>query len=238
MMSNKLPAEANLAILSLVANEIGALRETLVFVGGCATGLLVTNVRAQPIRATIDVDLVAHVASLAEYHDLEAQFRTLGFTQDVSCDVICRWRKEDTTVDLMPTREDILNFSNRWYVLAVETANIFVLPGGVEIKLISAPAFIGTKLEAFKGRGNNDFLASHDMEDIVTVIDGRETLLTEVKQCNDELRRYLAEEFCALINNLHFIDSLSGHFSGDAASQQRVPRLRKRLRELAKTDRQ
>ena len=60
-MNAQLPAEQNLAILSHVAAAIGALRETLVFVGGCATGLLVTDVRAQPIRATIDVDLVAHV---------------------------------------------------------------------------------------------------------------------------------------------------------------------------------
>ena len=60
--------EKNLAILATVAAALGDLRASLVFVGGCATGLLVTNVRAQPIRMTDDVDLVAHVISQQEYH--------------------------------------------------------------------------------------------------------------------------------------------------------------------------
>ena len=66
--------ERNLAILTTVATALGPLRESLVFVGGCATGLLVTNVRAQPIRMTDDVDLVAHVVSQQEFHALERQF--------------------------------------------------------------------------------------------------------------------------------------------------------------------
>ena len=63
MMMTITADERNLAILTTVASALGPLRESLVFVGGCATGLLVTNVRAQPIRMTDDVDLVAHVIS-------------------------------------------------------------------------------------------------------------------------------------------------------------------------------
>ena len=228
------PAEQNLAILSHVAAAIGALRETLVFVGGCATGLLVTDVRAQPIRATIDVDLVAHVVSRAEYRTIEKQFEALGFKHDLSADApICRWRSGEIAIDLMPTDASILGFNNRWYVLAVETADDLLLPNGLTIKLITAPAFIATKLEAFKGRGNNDYLASHDMEDIVTVVDGRATLLDEVNLSDGQLREYLTAEFSALLGNSRFVEALGGHLPGDAASQQRLPRLRARLRALA-----
>ena len=233
-MNAKLPAEQNLEILSHVAAAIGELRETLVFVGGCATGLLVTDVRAQPIRATIDVDLVAHVISRAEYRAIEKRFEALGFVHDLSADApICRWRSGEIAVDLMPTDESILGFNNRWYVLAVETAQSLVLPNGLTINLITAPAFIATKLEAFKGRGNNDYLASHDMEDIVTVIDGRATLLDEIKTCDPALREYLVTEFSALVANPRFIEALGGHLPGDSGSQQRLPRLRVRLRTLA-----
>lgn len=233
-MNAKLPAEQNLAILSYVASAIGALRETLVFVGGCATGLLVTDVRAQPIRATIDVDLVAHVLSRTEYRAIEKQFEALGFVHDLSADApICRWRSGEIAVDLMPTDESILGFNNRWYVLAVETAESLVLPNGLTINLITAPAFIATKLEAFKGRGNNDYLASHDMEDIVTVVDGRATLLDEINASNSELREYLVAEFGSLMNNPGFIEALGGHLPGDSGSQARLPRLRARLRALA-----
>ena len=44
--------DPNLAILVPVARALGDLCESLVFVGGCATGLLLTAQRAQPIRAT------------------------------------------------------------------------------------------------------------------------------------------------------------------------------------------
>jgi hypothetical protein len=42
--------QKNLAILTTVATALGPLRESLVFVGGCATGLLVTNMRGSPRR--------------------------------------------------------------------------------------------------------------------------------------------------------------------------------------------
>ena len=159
---------------------------------------------------------------------------TLGFVHDLSADApICRWRSGEIAVDLMPTDESILGFNNRWYVLAVETAESLVLPNGLTINLITAPAFIATKLEAFKGRGDNDYLASHDMEDIVTVVDGRATLLDEVKRSDPALREYLVAEFSALLTNPRFVESLSGHLPGDSGSQQRLPRLRARLRALA-----
>ena len=67
----------------------------------------------------------------------------------------------------------ILSFHNRWYPLVVDTALSVQLPSGRAISLIAAPAFIATKLEAFRDRGGGDFLMSHDLEDIVTVVDGR-----------------------------------------------------------------
>ncbi len=172
--------EANLAILNMAALALGQLCDSLVFVGGCATGLLVTNVRSQPIRVTRDVDLVAQVTSLHEYQLLEKKIAKLGFANDQSTDApICRWRRGDLIIDLMPSASDILGFHNRWYPLAVTSANPVQLSGGATIKLISAPVFLGTKLEAFKGRGNNDFMASHDLEDVITIIDGRQPLLDE-----------------------------------------------------------
>lgn len=54
----------NLAILELAVRALGELTDSLVFVGGCATGLLVTKARASRIRATEDVDVVAQVATM------------------------------------------------------------------------------------------------------------------------------------------------------------------------------
>ena len=133
----------------------------------------------------------------------------------------------------MPSEPGILSFHNRWYPLAVTTAKPVRLPSGRVISLIAPPVFIATKLEAFHDRGENDFLGSHDLEDIVTVVDGRSELLEEVRVAPDDLRKYLASEFRDLISTSAFLDALPGHLPGDAASQARMPELLRRLRFLA-----
>jgi hypothetical protein len=50
------------------------------------------------------------------------------------------------------------------------------LSNDLEIRVVTAPYFIATKLEAYKGRGKGDFVGSHDLEDLVSVVDGRENL--------------------------------------------------------------
>jgi predicted nucleotidyltransferase len=133
----------------------------------------------------------------------------------------------------MPTLDDVLGFSNRWYALAVETAQGVTLPSGAQILVITAPAFVATKLEAFAGRGGGDYLYSHDLGDIISVIDGRDGLLAEVQQTPKELKAYLAERFHELMATRAFRDSLPGHLPGDAASQARLPDLEAKLMQLA-----
>jgi hypothetical protein len=76
------------------------------------------------------------------------------------------------TIDVMPTDERILGFSNRWYAPAIASAQSIEI-AGARIRLVTPPYFIATKFEAFNGRGNNDYSGSHDLEDVIAVIDGR-----------------------------------------------------------------
>ena len=101
-----------------------------------------------------------------------------------------------------------------------------------EIRLITAPYFVATKLEALHGRGKNDFRGSHDLEDIVTVIDGRAELAGEVRLAPADLQEYLRHEFEALLSNPDFVDALPGHLLPDAASQQRLGLVMKRIQQL------
>ena len=59
---------------------------------------------------------------------------------------------------------------------------------GVVIRLVSATAFVATKLEAFASRGGGDFLSSHDLEDVLNIVDGREELASEMRMAPPELR--------------------------------------------------
>lgn len=228
----------NLAILELVAQALGPVCQEVVFVGGCAAGLLLTQERPDRIRITEDVDIIAKALTPQDYRAVEQRVRAQGFVNDMRPDApICRWVYKNVSLDLMPTVDDILGFANRWYPLAIETATLLALPSGTQIKLISAPVFIATKLEAFKDRGKNsagqpDFLGSHDMEDIITVADRRPELLAECHAMPKHLRAYLSEEFSALFAHPDFQTTLAGHLPSDAASQQRLRNLIDTLRQF------
>ena len=88
--------------------------------------------------------------------------------------------------------------------------------------MVSAPYFLLTKLEAFDGRGNGDYQASHDLEDVIAVLDGRPGVVTEVEQADGAPAEALRERFRALLRNPRFMDAIAGHLPTDAASQARV----------------
>jgi hypothetical protein len=230
----------NLAILELVAKALGPVCDDVVFVGGCAVGLLLTQQRPDRLRITEDVDIVAQALTVHDYHAIEARVRAQGFSNDMRPDApVCRWVYGSVTVDVMPTVDNILGFANRWYPLAIHTAQEVVLPSGVKIRLINPPVFIATKLEAFNDRGKDangqpDFLGSHDMEDIITVTDRRPELLAECRAMPAELRDYLALAFSSLFKHPDFETTLAGHLPGDAGSQTRLARLTATLREFTK----
>lgn len=224
----------NIASVELIAQALGPLCEELVLVGGCAVDLLLTDSAASPTRVTYDVDMVAQVASLAGYHELERQFTRLGFKRDMAQDApICRWRYNNLEVDLMPALPGILGFANRWYPLAVQSAQRVVLPNGTSIQLITAPAFLATKFEAFADRGKSDLLGSHDMEDIVNVLDGRPEIVEEVAASPDELKRYLVDRCHALLALPNFMDALSGMVFPDESLAERVKMIGLRLKQIA-----
>ena len=229
------PNDPNVVMLELVALRLGVdLCNQFAFVGGSIVGLLVTDPANPPTRSTEDVDIVAEVLALSGYHRIEKALRERGFTQEMRANApICRWKVEGVTVDVMPTLEKILGFANRWYPLCVQTAEPLALPSGVLIRVIQAPVFIGTKLEAFKGRGGGDYLFSHDLGDILSVIDGRDALIVECQQMPQDLRKYLSDAFSALMADRRFLDALPGHLPGDAASQSRLPDLMGKIQRLA-----
>ena len=227
--------DPNVALLEVVAERLGdALRDEMVFVGGAVAGLLITDPAMPSIRPTEDVDMVCRALVRTDYYRVEASLRALGFVQDMQPDApICRWRVGNVAVDVMPSVDDILGFSNRWYPLALDTALPVLLPSGLSIRLLTAPVFLATKLEAFDGRGNGDFLFSHDLEDLLAVVDGRASLPDECAASPMALRLYLKERIAALMAQRAFIDSLAGHLPGDLASQERLPELIGKLRQIA-----
>jgi predicted nucleotidyltransferase len=226
--------DPNLAMVEIVVDALGDVANDVVLVGGCATGLLVTGPRSQRIRATLAVDLVAEVTSIHDYHEIERRLLLRRFRHDTSPDApICRWVGFGVTIDVMPSQAGVLAFHNRWYPMAVASARLLRLPSERAIRLVTAPVFVATKIEAFRDRGRGDYLVSHDLEDIITVVDGRGTMIHELAESEPELRTFVSAAFSTLLQRQNFLDALPGHLPGDAASQARVPVILERMQAIS-----
>lgn len=204
-------ADPNIELLSGMAHAMGPLCDHVVFVGGCATGLLISQPLVADARATEDVDAIVEVTSLVAYHALADQLIARGFKQTMADNTPpFRWFWNRMQLDLVPLDEKVLGFANRWYRPGYAAAQSATLPTGLTLRHLSAPYFAATKLEAFNDRGNGDILLSHDLEDIITVVDGREELLAELAAAPGEVRRFVADQFQAVLNHTDFSNTLPG----------------------------
>ena len=74
----------NLELLTDAAELLRPVLDDLVFVGGCATAVLITDQAAAEVRPTFDVDAIAEITSYADYVDFSERLRNLGFSEDTS----------------------------------------------------------------------------------------------------------------------------------------------------------
>ena len=118
-------ANPNLALLEAAAAKLKSLLEEVVFVGGCATGLLITDPAAAAVRKTYDVDIITEIASYVEYALSSERLRHLDFIEDMSEGApICRRQSGEIKLDGMPLDEKILGFSNRRYEGALRSQTV------------------------------------------------------------------------------------------------------------------
>ena len=225
--------DPNLSRIERTFAEIVSLTDELTIVGGCAAGLLITDPAAPAVRPTFDVDLVVESASYVEYSKLGVRLNALGFLQGtVHGDPICRWRKEDLVLDVMPLDESVLGFSSRWYRSAIGRRQTCRLPGGPLVHHIDAPHFLATKLAAFESRGGGDFLGSHDLEDLIRVVDGRPGLVEELQSAPAELRSFVSMGLSSITTDRFFQEAMPEYFGSGTTAVDRARIVSGRLQKM------
>lgn len=199
----------NIVRIKAVANALAELNAKVVFVGG-ATISLYANKPVFEVRPTDDIDIIIEILNYSDRADLEDKLRTIGFNHDIDSGIMCRYRIHGIIVDIMPTNDSSIGFNNRWYPEGFEKSIVYEIDTNKTINILSPPYFIATKLEAHKGRGKDDGRTSKDFEDIVFVLENRETIWDEMINTDEKLKIYLREEFGKLQTNpglFEWIDS-------------------------------
>src|SRR3990167_3435869 len=134
MENKKIHQHSNIAMLEFVARKLEELKDEFVFVGGCATALLITE-PIPDVRKTDDVDCIVDVISMSKYYQLEDKLRKKGFKNG---DITCRWHYDNVQLDVMPTNKKILSFGNDWYKSAMKQAVSHQIAHDLFINVITA----------------------------------------------------------------------------------------------------
>jgi len=218
------------ADLIRVAQRLESLDLPFVFVGGGVLPFLIDDPAAPAPRGTGDVDVVIEVVAHKNYTALEDKLRALGFRDDIREGApICRWIMDDLVVDVMPIQDERMGMNTRWFKEALDTANEQCIET-CRLHVVSPACFLALKLSAFEDRGKGDFLGSRDIEDIVSIVDGRLDLLQDIQTGLTSIRTFVQERIRELLGTSAFMESLPGHLGSE---QDRLDVLLERFNTIA-----
>lgn len=219
----------NLAVVAEIAEALGELNESVVFVGGAVVSVYTDNPAADEIRPTQDVDFTLTLIDMNQ-QALDKQLAALGFHLDLHDHAICSYRYNDIAVDIMAATDSMRGPTNRWYQVGFDTLEIIQI-NNTPIQVLSAPCYLATKFEAYNSRGQDDYRTSHDFEDIVYVIDNRTTIVEEVENSNELIRGFLKAEIQKILSNRYVDEILSAHLH-PLIQEQRYPLLLEKLKQI------
>lgn len=188
----------NIRVVAEVAEGLQQYREQVVFVGGAVISLYTDDPAADEIRPTKDIDFTVNIVDVGEFHKTIEELGKLGFQPDPFGTSICSYTYKSYPVDIIPAEDNAFGSTNRWYKIGFEDlwkVNV----KDQEIYILSAPCFLATKFEAFNSRGK-DYRTSHDIEDIIYIIDNRITIVDEIAKCDKRILEFIKSEFQKIID--------------------------------------
>ena len=199
----------NIAVVAEVAAALKHIKKDMVFVGGAVVSLYTDDPAAEEIRPTQDVDMTINIVNLSHWEKIHEQLASLGFYPDPMGHAICSYRYKNIPVDIMAAEDGPLGPSNRWYKIGFEnlrTANV----KDQEVNILSAPCYLATKFEAFNNRGS-DYRTSHDIEDIIYVLDNRMGIVEEIVKDDSRIAHFIQEQLQEIIHKGMMQEVLVAH---------------------------
>jgi predicted nucleotidyltransferase len=230
--------EDNLKRLEVVAEGLGHLAGDSIFIGGACTQFYVEYPSIHDFRPTNDIDCIVKVYSYKEFDVYSEELRKLGFAHDTSKGApIVRWIYKGILVDIIPDESSVVGYRNiEWFREGRDHAEERKLPSGKVIRILPLAYYLATKLESWADRGKGDFLASKDLEDIIGIIDGKDSL-GELLQAPENVRNYVIERFAGLIRNENFKRAIAGHVGFDSTAAERANNVAQRIADIVDKNR-
>ena len=222
----------NIAIVAEVAEALKGFKDNMVFVGGAVVSLYTDDPAADEIRPTKDIDLTLNIINLYHWQKVQEELAELGFYPDPFGHAICSYKYKDIPVDIMTTEEGPLGPTNTWYKTGFE--NLWTaIAKEQEIKILSAPCYLATKFEAFHNRGK-DYRTSHDIEDIIYVLDNRTSIVTEIKEDDQRIQKFLKDEIKRIVDKGILTEVMLAHIH-PLLIADRLPLIEEKINQILKS---
>lgn len=218
-----------------VADALGDLKDRCFLAGGASIPFYLTDNLEEHPRVTLDIDIVIEVRSAHEFRsNVETQMRARGFVNDIAEGApICRWKLGPIIVDLMPADGSILGFTNKWYQAGIASLVPVQVTESCRWRMLSPPYVLATKCTAFSDRGIGDPGSSSDLEDIVSLLNGRPNMAMEISGSELECRGYLTSWFADILRNPAVMDVIPYHLPPHGAGQARLPIVLERMKRIS-----
>ncbi|PCI07300.1 MAG: hypothetical protein COB73_08525 [Flavobacteriaceae bacterium] len=199
----------NLAAVAEVAEALKTYNNKMVFVGGAVVSLYTDDAAAGEIRPTGDVDMTLNVINLSDWATIQEDLGQLGFHPDPFGHAICSYKYKDIPVDIMASEDGPLGPANRWYKIGFN--DLWKVKAKTqEISILKAPCYLATKFEAFSSRGK-DYRTSHDMEDIIYILDNRIDIVSEIENSPKEIKGFIQSELKKMVDQSLINEVLEAH---------------------------
>jgi len=219
----------NIAVVAEIAKALKNYNNKMVFVGGAVVSLYTDDVAAAEIRPTADVDMTLNVVSLSEWSIIQEDLGALGFYPDPFGHAICSYKYKDIPVDIMATEDGPLGAANKWYKIGFKDLWRVKIKDQ-EISILKAPCYLATKFEAFNNRGK-DYRTSHDMEDIIYILDNRIDIVVEVENSPKEIKVFIQSELNKIVTQSLINEVLEAHIH-PLVIEQRLPIIMRKITQI------
>ncbi|MDR9487472.1 hypothetical protein [Salibacter sp.] len=210
----------NLKVIEKVASVLGELNEEIIYVGGAVVSLYATDEGAEHPRPTKDIDISVQIGSYLEMNKFQEKLRKRKIYPSSQGGVLYRYSYDGIQIDFIPWESTSLGPTNSWLKPGFEYArNIEV--GAESIKILPLPFYIATKWEAYKSRGKDPRM-SHDLEDIIYVIDNNKNVIEHFDESDHEgVRMFLSKMSNEILSDSSRDEIIECHINPYTANERK-----------------
>ena len=164
---------------------------------------------------------------------IQAQLDAPGIWPSLDEDApICRRKAGDLIIDVLPRDVTLIGMRGGFLATGYDRAMEVELPNGTRIHVLRPADLMAAKVEAWHDRGRGDWMASADLEDLLSLVEGLPDFGVVATQADPKVQTCLSAWAREMLAHPDLDTLLEGNVVGSQRAG-RIARMQARLQGLA-----